>query len=380
MVAKKKTAFLREAFLVSLIIASLSLIALTIWALKKGASQSGSFIITALSAVASSVSAIGALYIAVRGQSVDRERDRKKRNEEDESRARKRSAVASLYGAEISAWLIRRDLRDFLMRLNKVEFVEDLKVAPLLGLQLAARDSILHNSGVQTVDQDRIKRIAELSRKVCVELELSAFNEFALVPSIWTTQFKREDVDLLGEAAPVFFVTMGAVWTNLTLATKQIPSAETTSAFMQRGDAPTVEDYTAKLVNYIIAVRGLFADFLTVAEKCAKLLAEDNGADPLQGLKLPAELVVKSRDVSPGLAELYQRMEYREMMSPDNELTSKFKEALEDTGKIFEKGKELFKEINEETRAKLHEMQKKESATAESQDATAKPDPPASSS
>lgn len=172
MMAKKKTAFLREAFLVLLIVASLSLIALTIWALKKGASQSGSFVITALSAVASSVSAIGALYIAVRSQSVDRELDREQRNEEHESRRRRRSAVASLHGAEISAWLIRRDLRDFLMRLNTIELVEDLKVAPLLGLQLQARDLILHISGVQAVDQDRLKRIAELSRKVCVELEL----------------------------------------------------------------------------------------------------------------------------------------------------------------------------------------------------------------
>lgn len=68
------------------------------------------------------------------------------------------------------------------------------------------------------------------------------------------------------------------------------------------------------------------------------------------------------------------------MMSPDSELTRELKEKLDGVKETFEKGKKLFSEIKAETEAKLHEMGKEKSATAEAQDATAKPDPPTSSS
>lgn len=113
---------------------------------------------------------------------------------------------------------------------------------------------------------------------------------------------------------------------------------------------------------------------MTVASKCEKLLAEDNGADPLQGLKLPAELVVQSRDVSPGLAELYQRIEYQKMMDQDP-LIKKLEESKRKTAEAFQSAADSLKNAKD---AFTQAGSAEKAADAEAKDATAKPDPPAS--
>jgi hypothetical protein len=92
-----------------------------------------------------------------------------------------------------------------------------------------AIQSLERVAGIQAIKPASLDLIPQLSRHVCVELALPAFESLPLIPSIWTTQFKREEIDLLGKSAPIFFVSMSAVWTNLPLSIAQLPATPSAS-------------------------------------------------------------------------------------------------------------------------------------------------------
>ena len=148
------------------------------------------------------------------------------------------------------------------------------------------------------------------SQGVASFLALSAFANFPSIPSIWTTQFKREDIDLLGESAPRFFVLMNLVWTNLTLLTRQIPSESDVVEFVRDQRTSDAKKYLEQLGEHIGEACSLFTEFLTVVDKCVVLLLDEKLENPLARLEVPHRLIDRSAAASPNLAALRRDIEW----------------------------------------------------------------------
>jgi hypothetical protein len=136
-----------------------------------------------------------------------------------------------------------------------------------LDVLLAARDSI---SGPEPLPDNLREQVKLESKAAASRLALSAFADFPSIPSIWTTQFKREDIDLLGESAPTFFVLMSLVWTNLTLLARQIPSEDDVVEFVRDQRTSDAKKYLEQLGEHIDEVSSLFRTGQTKLSRRAK--------------------------------------------------------------------------------------------------------------
>jgi hypothetical protein len=320
----------RKSLLPILASAIFVLLSTTIWALWTGDSR-----VSGLSTVAACLSGLGALLVSVRTQWLDQARRENERSESDLKRAKTRKDVSAVYSEQVSTWRRRKDVGDFLKEISSAWSKEDLMMHPF-AVALSARDSITKTSGSEAIPESLSGTIVETSKDVCSRLALDAFPQFSDIPSIWTSLFRREDIDFLGDDAPIFFIKMSGLWTNFTLMVKQVPPTDTALRFLESHSAAYSKEYLARLADYIAEVRSLFEEFLKLADRCAELLRRPDAEDPLKELEIANELIVRSANASPRLTELEREIAFEravKKVKPASDALLKVSQNAQDTVK-----------------------------------------------
>jgi hypothetical protein len=255
-------------------------------------------LIAAISAMASCASAGLSLYVANRTQKMSENQRQAERDDVNAKIRHNRQRIAAHYAAEIRAWLRRRDLHKFFSDLGLLKSKPDI-LGPM-EILLAGRQSNRKFAGQDiSAKDDSRDSIVWQARRIAGQLALSSFANFRRIPSIWTVLFRREDTEVLGEGAMVFFISMKSVWINLTLATAQIPSSDEVVEFVNGQQPEYAIKYLGKLFDQVFVLRYLFKVFTTTATQCAEWL-ERNGSenDPLAAMFVPEGLENGSRDAA----------------------------------------------------------------------------------
>lgn len=354
-----KQSRLHQLFLPMLVLAILVLLTVILRMLWVGQSAA----ITGLAAVAACFSALGALLVATRNQRLEEARRKAENALSDQKRAKLCRDIRRHYSAEISAWRGRRDLSSFIEDITRARSKAKVFQHSSLDVLLAARDSNRQISGPEPHPDDLREEVKLESKAVASRLALSAFANFPSIPSIWTTQFKREDIDLLGDSAPTFFVLMSLVWTNLTLLARQIPSEDDVVEFVRDQQTSYAKKYLQQLGEHIGEVSNLFSDFLTVVDKCVTLLLNPELDNPLAELEVPLHLVDRSRVASPNLAALRREIELDKTLERALSFKGKTKETIEeiaDTIKDIDRTKAIYDEVRKKEQAALDEIENPE--------------------
>ena len=315
-------------------------------------------LIAGISAIGSCASAVASLYVANRTQKlseIQRETDR----EETSDKVRKnRQRIAAVYATEIRAWLRRRDLHKFLFELDGLKTKSE--ILGTIEVSLLARQSNRRVSGPDLSEKDDLRdTIAWQARRSAELLAVSSFAKFRTIPSIWTTLFRREYTEVLGEKTMAFFVSMESVWINLTLATAQIPSAEEVVEFVNGQQPEYAEKYLKKLIDQVFALRELFTVFNATAVQCADAL-ERKGTedDPLAALPITETLLNGSRDAAFDWSDISRDIQLDESLerwhSKRDDLPN-FLGEIKKAQESLEKNEEMAKTFAEEQRRLLNE-------------------------
>ena len=94
------------------------------------------------------------------------------------------------------------------------------------------------------------------------------------ITNIWATQFRREDLSLLGSEALVFFLSMSTLWSNISHMPQQLPCADDVLDFTAQHSAADSEHYLKKLRDYISEFKDSLHGFLTLATEGENQLAK----------------------------------------------------------------------------------------------------------
>jgi hypothetical protein len=254
--------------------------------------------IQSLSAIASSISAMIAVVVALWTDIRERSH-RRAEQEKSEAKVRKsKKRLAALYSAEMMAWRERKDIEDVVSELGNIED-KDL-LTDTIKLRLVAKRPAL--AAAKELDANFWH--AEIS-EVARALRLGTFDRLSSVPNIWTTQFRREDVDILEGDASSYFVVMGTIWTNLMLKAQQLYGSVDILRAIRKDESYFMPSVVDAIAEDAVELREHLSEFLRVAKEGAVLLANyPEDAEP-ESLKTPLDLLAKSRDPSQRLSQAW---------------------------------------------------------------------------
>lgn len=297
----------RHALLPILAVAIFSLLVTVVYALLTNDSRAAS-----LSAVAACLSGLGALLVSLRTQWSDQDRRQREQIEAETKRTDTRKAIAALYSAEISAWRSRADVDQFLMEIRGVWGRDRIEAHPI-EVVLLARDSIIKVSGIDAVPPDLVETVTESAQNLCRQLAIPTFERFPEIPNIWASQFKKDEIEILGADAPIRFATLGVVWTNLNLKARQIPNSASVVRFIEAHPKTYSMEYVYRLSTYVSNLAGLFSKFDQAVAACADCLSRCEGTNPMKDLTIPPDMVVGSQKAALRIQELENDIEFERM-------------------------------------------------------------------
>jgi hypothetical protein len=255
--------------------------------------------VQSLSAIASSMSAVIALVVATWTDLKDRRYRQQALQEAERKRLDLRKRVAALFSAEITAWLDRKDVEDAVADLRDMEKKDSLTAR--IELLLTAKQAALSDAK----EPDANFWDAEIA-SVSTALRLFTFKRLSAIPSIWTTQFRRDDIEVLDGAAPAYFVVMATIWTNLNLKAQQLSVSADALRLVRKQEANLMPLVINAIADDAVELREHIGEFLCVAKEGSEVLANYPENQSAEGLKIPSELLTKSRDRSQRLSEAWR--------------------------------------------------------------------------
>jgi len=255
--------------------------------------------VQSLSAIASSISAMIAVVVALWTELRDREHRLEESKESKDKQLKSRKRVAALYSGEINAWLQRKDIEDVVADLR------DIKQKDVVQTEF------------EFLVKERLKALAEAKETdtnlwhgeiqyVSNALRLRVFQRLSAIPNIWADQFRRDDVALLDETAPPYFIVMNTIWTNLNLKAQQLAgSVEVLKSFSEE-DFDLMPLVVDALTRDAVELRDHITEFLGVARDGALVLGDYPKNALQRELQTPSDLLVKSRDRSQRMSEAWR--------------------------------------------------------------------------
>jgi len=254
--------------------------------------------VQSLSAIASSISAMIAVVVALWTELRDRERRSEERKEHEDKQSKTRKRVAALYSGEINAWLQRKDIEDVIADLHDIQNKDTLQAE------------------FKFLVDERLKSFADSKESpeglwdpqiqyVSAGLRLAAFQRMSAIPNIWHAQFRRDDVDLLEGSAPAYFIVMDTIWTNLNLKAQQLSVSVNVLKLFRKEEFDLMPMLVNAIAEDAVELREHIAEFLNVAKEGAHVLG-DYMQNDMPELKTPSDLLVKSRDRSQRMSQAWR--------------------------------------------------------------------------
>jgi hypothetical protein len=322
--------------IVSLAILLLALLAYTLWGIYRQEN-----VPAALSTVAATMSALVALFVSVRSQlrddkrhAEDRARDSENRLKEQERadalRRDARKVLTALYATEIEMWLGRKELGELLSATGRAAqqmFTHKLT----MNVMLYAKESMETASTSEGVPDHFQQSMAVSRHQLAIALAMPGVRAASSIPNIWTTQFKRDDVSVLGNNALHFFLGMATIWTNIGQMSKQIPAVDDAVEFIFANRSADVEQYLGHLERFLEEVKSMLQEFIGFARVGSKLLAEHPAAsDTMAPLPLVDSLLTRSQRASLGIASLQEWILVERSIGLANTADQEFRQAIRD--------------------------------------------------
>jgi hypothetical protein len=230
-------------------------------------------------------------------------------------------ALAFSYSAEIAGWHARADVLGLHEQLGK-------SWAYLPGLAVAVHQVLSVREAGDSMATE-VRAVAEEQMPLLLDQLTSTLSwttiRAASIPNIWSTKFKREDVELFGRGALLYFINMSSIWTNIALAVPQLPTPDDAVDFVLNNTSQDVKSYLDHVASFLKELADIVVEFIEFGTSGGQSYIEYTRARSLTDLAVPATLVERSRQVSPNIAALRQEILDRKV--------SAFQEKLDATTK-----------------------------------------------
>lgn len=321
-----------------------------------------------LSTLGATLCALAALWVSSHGhlrQDKYRDEDRKiaaqaalnEKGATEERLAKARAIVALVYATEIKMWLYRKELQDLLNTAVHAAREIDIQV-PILRFLLSARESVEHISDPSNFPPDHIKNLEHVRERLGRELAMPAVRATPNIPNIWATQFRREDIDLLGTDALRFFLGMSTIWSNLSRIARQFPLADEVLDFTSQQNAADSEQYLKRLGQYIDEFKAIFEGFLAAAVEARSRLSEYPQAS--SSLTLPAiePLLLRSQQASFSVADLLQWISLEKSMDLARKSKERVTAAVDAARQANENASEHMQALRKSAEETLDELER----------------------
>jgi hypothetical protein len=322
----------------------------------------------ALSMLAAAGCAFAALWVSWQGnmqQNKHRNEDRKaaaraaieEKVAADAKHLKTRVVIASVYATEIGMWLHRKELQDLRTSVVRIARVIEFQ-APLLNLQLSARESIKSISGESELPAELVRGLERVRDEFRRELAMPAVRAIPRIPNIWSTQFRREDVDALGSDALRYFLGMSTLWSNLVHAAQQFPSVDEVLMFTEQHRVGDVAKYLKLISDYIAEFKTIFESFLSAA--CQGESSLLGYALPTAPPSLPAidSVLLQSQRISLNIVGLLQWISVERAMDALKSAPPRFPGALAAAEKSLRDAEVYFQGVHKIAERSLAELER----------------------
>jgi hypothetical protein len=252
-----------------------------------------------LSAIGSALAAISAVVIAFWTDQREQNKRAEEREKEQEEKRETRTTFAAIFSSQITAWLHRKQIQDIVSHLGAMEARDELRKSfKVVQINKEMHPDRPGQAGLDYWNSD-IQRIS-------VALQVETFKSLSMVPNIWETNFRHDNIRFLKGRDAAYFSIMGTIWTNLNLQVQQLIDSVFAIRKLQREEDQFVPIFADAMAEDALDLRTHINEFLAAAETGAQILADYAKYGVPGTLTSPAVLLVKSKVSSQRLAKAWQ--------------------------------------------------------------------------
>ena len=255
--------------------------------------------VPSLSAIGSAVAAISAVIVAFWTDQREQKKRAEEREQAQEEKQDTRTTIAGIFSSQITAWLHRKQIQDIVTQLSGMEARDELRRSfTVVRIDKKTHPDRPGQAGLDYWNSD-IQRIS-------VALKLSTFNSLSIVPNIWETNFRHDDIRFLKGRDAAYFSVMASIWSNLDLQAQELIASVFAIRNLQQEEEQFVPILADAMAEDALDLREHINEFLAAATTGAQILA-DYGKYGVPGtLTPPVALLAKSKNASQRLPKAWQ--------------------------------------------------------------------------